>query len=139
MMRRKKPKELLVTSLWLGLLWVGWPAFLGAQSSNWKVPASADKLTNPYKGDASAIAAGKKLYDMYCAVCHGKKGRGDGPAGMALKPRPANLASAAVQRQSDGALFWKITNGNPPMAAYKHTLTEAQRWQVVTFLRTLAN
>ncbi len=137
-MRRKGSKPLLWAGLWLGLMWFGLPARLHAQSSNWKAPASADKLANPYKGDASAIAAGKKLYDMYCAVCHGKKGRGDGPAGMALKPRPANLASAAVQRQSDGALFWKITNGNPPMAAYKHTLTEAQRWQLVTFLRTLA-
>ncbi len=112
---------------------------LSAQNGGvWKAPASADQLRNPLKGNEKATLAGKKLYAQYCAICHGNKGKGDGAAGMALKPRPANLTSPVVQKQTDGAIYWKITYGNPPMAAYKETLTEEQRWQLVNFIRTLA-
>jgi len=102
----------------------------------WVAPESADTLKNPFSGDKKAIEAGKKIYAQLCAVCHGNSGKGDGIAGMSLKPRPANLTSEAVQKQTDGAIFWKITTGRPPMASYKATLTDEQRWQVVNYIRT---
>jgi mono/diheme cytochrome c family protein len=43
-----------------------------------------------------------------------------------------------VQQQSDGALFYKITEGRGPMPSFKTTLTEQQRWDVVNHIRTLA-
>lgn len=110
------------------------------QKSAWVAPASANSLTNPLKGQPEAIAAGKKLYHTYCAVCHGDKGKGDGIAAAGLNPKPADHTSAKVQDQSDGAIFWKITNGRAPiasMASYKNTLTETQRWQLVDYIRTL--
>lgn len=107
------------------------------QGANWKAPASADALKNPYKGNAAETTKGKALYQKMCAICHGKTGKGDGPAGIALHPRPADHTSAQVQDQSDGALFWKMTNGNPPMAAYKDVLTTEQRWDLVNYIRTL--
>lgn len=107
------------------------------QGVNWKAPSSADALKNPYKGNAAETAKGKTLYTQMCVICHGKGGKGDGPAGIALNPRPADHTSARVQDQSDGALFWKMTNGNPPMAAYKDVLTEEQRWDLVNYIRTL--
>jgi mono/diheme cytochrome c family protein len=108
------------------------------QQSGFVAPASADAKVNPVKGDAAATAAGKKLYDINCAVCHGSKGQGDGVAAAGLSKVPANHTSAAVQKQSDGALFWKITEGKGPMPAYKATYTETQRWQLVNYIRTLA-
>ncbi|WP_178139381.1 c-type cytochrome [Rhodothermus profundi] len=81
---------------------------------------------------------GERIYQQQCAVCHGPRGRGDGPAGMALNPRPADLTSKAVQAQTDGALFWKISEGRGAMPAFKGMLSEAERWQVVTYVRTLA-
>ena len=98
-------------------------------------------MVNPLKGQPDAIAAGKKLYGTYCAVCHGNKGKGDGIAAAGLNPKPADHTSAKVQNQTDGAIFWKITNGRAPiasMASYEKTLTETQRWQLVDFIRTLA-
>ena len=84
-------------------------------------------------------AEGRKLYASYCASCHGDKGKGDGLAGMTLKPRPANFKKDALQAQSDGAIFWKITEGRAPMAAYKGALTEEQRWQLVNYIRQLGS
>ena len=105
--------------------------------TGWKAPDSADQIKNPYKGNEKATLAGKKLYVQNCAICHGNKGKGDGMAGMALKPRPANLTKDVVQKQTDGAIFWKMTEGRAPMAAYKEALTAEQRWQLVNFIRSL--
>ena len=105
--------------------------------SVWKAPESANALKNPYAGIAAETAKGKTLYLQMCAACHGNTGKGDGAAAVALNPRPADHTSAKVQSESDGALFWKMTYGNPPMAAYKDILTEEQRWDLVDFIRTL--
>ncbi len=119
------------------LLIAGLNSTIYAQSGSWVAPQSADAYKNPYQGNEQATLAGKKLYNQYCAICHGKKGKGDGMAGMSLKPRPANFTKAAIQEQSDGALFWKMTEGKAPMAAYKGVLTEEERWHLVNFLRAL--
>ncbi len=107
------------------------------QNNEWVAPPSADELKNPFKGDEEATAKGKKLYLKLCAVCHGNKGKGDGVAGAALNPQPANFTKEKVKSQSDGALYWKITEGRPPMASYKETLTDEQRWQLVNYIREL--
>ena len=108
------------------------------QMSKFVAPASADALKNPLKGDASATLLGKKTYTSQCVICHGDKGKGDGVAAAGLAKVPANHTSAAIQKLSDGALFWMITNGNTPMPAYKATMSETQRWQLVNYIRTLA-
>ena len=112
-------------------------SFAFRQRPPWVAPPSADKIVNPLKGNAAATAEGKKLYAQRCAVCHGVKGKGDGIAAAGLHPRPADHTSARVQAQTDGAIFWKMTNGNPPMAAYKTVLTEKQRWELVNYIRVL--
>ncbi len=108
-----------------------------AGKGEWKAPAWADTLKNPFANDAKAIEAGQKIYAQLCAICHGNTGKGDGVAGMALNPRPANLTSDKVQSQSDGAIYWKITTGRPPMASYQASLTDEQRWQLVNYIRSL--
>jgi len=107
------------------------------QSTPWVAPASADTIKNPLAGDAQSIADGKKIYGQYCSVCHGDKGKGDGIAAAGLNPKPANHTSDVVQKQTDGAIFWKITTGRSPMAGYEKTFTPTQRWAMVNFIRTL--
>lgn len=107
------------------------------QRAPWVAPKSVDTIKNPLKGNTQSIAAGKKIYAMYCVVCHGDKGKGNGIAASGLNPRPADHTSAKFQAQSDGAIYWKLTTGNPPMASYAKTLTTEQRWQVVNYMRTL--
>jgi mono/diheme cytochrome c family protein len=102
----------------------------------WVAPSVVDTLVNPLKGNETATAEGKKTYTAMCVMCHGEKGKGDGVAGLALTPRPANYTLPKVQAESDGSLFWKMTTGRAPMASYKALLTETQRWQLVNYLRT---
>ena len=99
----------------------------------WGAPPEAKSLKNPVKGVGDA----KKLVDTNCVTCHGASGHGDGPAAAALPtPKPANWTSDAVQKQSDGEIFWKITNGRGAMPPWKH-LPEKERWEIVNYIRTL--
>jgi mono/diheme cytochrome c family protein len=108
------------------------------QPKKFPSPPSADTIKNPLKGNTAATLAGKKIYTDYCVTCHGNKGKGDGIAAPGLPKRPADHTSDFVQKQTDGAIFWIITQGNNPMPTYKANLTITQRWQVVNYIRTLA-
>ena len=70
-------------------------------------------------------------------TCHGPNGKGDGPAAAALPPpKPADWTSSKLAGESDGELFWKISNGRGPMPSWKH-LPETDRWSVVYYIRSL--
>ncbi len=97
-----------------------------------QAPLSAASLENPFRGQWSAAQAGGRLYAAHCAACHGRSAAGTGNI-------PA-LAHARVQSVPDGEVFWFITRGSrsgamPSWAA----LPEEQRWQLVTYLKTLVN
>ncbi len=132
-MKNKKKKYLILLSVIVSSLLI----VASTQPGDWKAPPEADKLINPIKGDAKATASGKKLYNQMCAICHGNKGKGDGMAGINLNPRPGDLSGEKFQSQTDGAVFWKISEGRSPMASYKTALTETQRWHLINYLRTL--
>src|SRR5271157_3089900 len=86
-------------------------------------PASARKSKNPYEGQASAQAAGKQLYAVYCSECHGQYAQGSGNI-------PA-LASDTLKRVTSGELFWFITKGDARngMPAWD-ILSSEKRWQI---------
>jgi mono/diheme cytochrome c family protein len=111
--------------------------FIGLQKDIWKAPEEAKKLKNPTVNMESSILSGKKLYRSRCAVCHGKTGLGDGPGGKALVPQPESLKIPLIQNQTDGEIFWKISNGRNDMIKWEPILTEQQRWDLVNFIRTM--
>lgn len=95
----------------------------------WQAPAAAAAKENPLAARGDAAAGGRKLFARHCTECHGSDGSG-------LR-RAANLRLPAVQQQSDGALFWKISNGNSRRGMPSFSgLPEMQRWQVVLYLRS---
>jgi mono/diheme cytochrome c family protein len=114
-----------------------------ASKAAWTAPARAARKENPVPADAKSIEQGKSFFNMACFPCHGASGKGDGPSGSTLerngvKIRPGNLADPKMWSQSDGAIFWKISEGNSPMPTFAQTFTEEQRWQIVDYVRTLA-
>lgn len=109
-----------------------------AQQKPWVSPKEAQIVKNPLAGNGSLLVDAKKIYITNCAPCHGDKGRGDGPAAQALSPKPADHSSAVIQSETDGSLFWKLSEGRNPMPAYKKILTEQQRWELINYIRTLS-
>ncbi len=112
--------------------------FTLAQSPPWVAPKDSDNLKNPLAGNSSVMPDAKALYTANCGPCHGDKGRGDGPAASGLNPKPADHSSVAVQNESDGAIFWKLSEGRAPMPGYKKIFSDQQRWELVNYIRTLA-
>jgi mono/diheme cytochrome c family protein len=119
------------------LLWgSGTLAVLSAQNvdyrpdEGWRAPRAAAARSNPLPVNADIVGGGRKLFRRHCAECH----RGDGQGGG----KAADLLLPVVQEQSDGSLFWKISNGNPGrgMPSWGR-LPEGQRWQLVLYLRAL--
>lgn len=108
-----------------------------AQNPNWIAPAYSSSYKNPFKGNATATADGKIIYNQMCVLCHGLQGKGNGEAGLSLERKPANFLALKVINQTDGNIFWKITNGKAPMATYEELLTDDQRWKLVNYIREL--
>jgi mono/diheme cytochrome c family protein len=96
-------------------------------------------LANPVPLDLASTRAGQTLYEEYCLQCHGVQGKGDGPAGLAINPPPADLTiHTAPGVHPDGQLFEWISNGYPGsvMPAFGELLSEEQRWHLVNYIRT---
>jgi mono/diheme cytochrome c family protein len=108
------------------------------QDDRWVAPKSADTLQNPYPAEPLVVQQGEELYQVYCWSCHGETGHGDGAAGRALGAKPANFHDERVKKQSDGALFWKLSEGRGNMPPFKDVFSEEQRWQLVVYLRILS-
>jgi mono/diheme cytochrome c family protein len=125
---------LLLAALGLGL--TVYAADSGQEE--WKAPAYKARRKNPIPADDQSVAAGKALYVKNCLSCHGTLGKGDGPAAKDLDKQPGDLSSAKTREQSDGALFWKITQGRKPMPTFEKLLSEEERWHVINYARTFA-
>jgi high-affinity iron transporter len=86
------------------------------------------------------LAEGRALYTASCASCHGAGGLGDGPAGVALNPKPAAIGSPEQMRGVTPALMYRILSvgiAGTPMAGYAGSLTAEQRWNVVAYVNSL--
>jgi mono/diheme cytochrome c family protein len=104
-----------------------------------KTPEEAEKqLTMPpsVAGDAQALAAGKKLFETYCAVCHGLDAKGKGTIKHPAIA-PPDLTHPTYLGRADGFFFYRITFGTAVMPAYGHATDPVERWKIIRHLRTL--
>jgi mono/diheme cytochrome c family protein len=102
----------------------------------WQAPAAEAARKNPLPADPPTLTRGAALAQQHCVACHGSRYRGDGPAATALNPKPADWTSPRVQREADGALFWKISSGRGAMPPWRH-LPEPDRWALIRFIKSL--
>lgn len=94
---------------------------------------------NTSLGDLLLIPDPNADFKSYCAACHGPKGKGNGPAAVALDPRPADLTKTAFQEaRTDSALASAITNGKGMMPSFEGQLTSEQIHALTAYIRSLA-
>jgi mono/diheme cytochrome c family protein len=96
------------------------------------------RLENPVPVDMASLERGRKLYDVYCTVCHGKQGAGDGPiTGPERFPAPPSLHTDQAREYQDGTIYHIITKGTEKMPHYADKLEPEDRWNVINYVRAL--
>ena len=99
------------------------------------------ELRNPF-GEGAAVGQevvknGKLMYDTYCSVCHGADGKGKGLLGDAYPLPVPDITRPDLAARKDGFFFLRISNGGQQMPAYAYATSPHERWQLITYLRTL--
>ena len=109
------------------------------QSGEWVVPDSAKNAKNPTDAaDEENQEIGEELYMKHCKSCHGKEGYGDGSKAEELEGDLGDFSSEEFQGQTDGALFYKITEGRDDMPGFTKKMPDDEdRWLIVNYVRTL--
>ena len=122
---------------WMSLVGVAMALNVVAQETN--VSSEASFVLG---GDA---AKGEAPYKTYCITCHGEMGDGNGIAGAALNPKPANFTDKNFMSSlSDKAIYTAISDGgiavgkSPLMTAWKGLLSDEQIRDVAAFVKTFA-
>jgi mono/diheme cytochrome c family protein len=113
-------------------------AMAGFQVSYAALPATIDSMAgipNPVPVSDASLVNGRKYFQINCAVCHGEKGMGDGPATKFGMPG-ISLVMDITKGRSDGYIFGMIRNGRGLMPPYNR-IEEAERWDVVNYVRGL--
>lgn len=127
-----------VITLSLMAVFVFAASFTFMPNKPWPVPDKEAKKANPVKTDAASVAAGKTLWSQHCSSCHGKAGLGDGSKAAQLKTQPEDMSKPIVQSLSDGALFYKVSEGRDDMPSFKKKIPDAEDiWNLVNYMRTL--
>jgi len=124
------------------LVVVGSAAFVQGVTKDARAEIPLIQRTNPVLPTSDSIAQGEADYIESCLLCHGSTGLGDGPVGVTLIPRPANLAVHMVPGvHSDGQILEWVSNGfpNSSMPAFSGTYDEEQLWHLINYIRTFGN
>ena len=99
----------------------------------------ATKVKNPVAATPESVAAGKQLFQRYCASCHGSTA--EGGSGSDISPPAPNLTDTEWRHGStDGEIFYVIKNGVPPdlnMEPWGDRIKDPDIWNVVNFVRSL--
>ena len=94
---------------------------------------------NPVRATNESIQNGKKLYDIYCAICHGPEALGDGIIVKTGKGfYPVNLIAPGTVGRTDGFIYAYIRyGGKVMMPSYGESVDEKGAWDIVNYIRKI--
>lgn len=126
------------------------PQAAGAQATtpSINVPMAPASATNPYPDDVDtfpfpiakdALDRGQERYNIYCSVCHGLTGYGDGIVARRgfNRPSPANYHQDRLRQAPVGHFFDVMTNGWGAMPSYAAQVSVEDRWKIAAYIRAL--
>ena len=137
--RRRRAFQRQAALVGAGVVMLASGGYVYASENRNGEPLDVVNIRDPVAPDDQSLAVGKDVYTTYCETCHGETGRGDGPSGLRLVPRPADLRiHTAPGVHTDGELYYWVAYGFPgsAMPAWKENgLTDEQIWSVINYAR----
>ena len=137
----------IATGLVASAIWIGTLAGCGGDKPNETAqtppaettPPAATETPAPTAAGEISLAVGEKVVAERCVLCHGTSGKGDGPGGATLNPKPRNWTEHGyMESRTDDQLYEVIFNGKGSMPAWGKTgiLTEAEIRSAIMKVRT---
>jgi mono/diheme cytochrome c family protein len=83
------------------------------------------------------LAAGRERFAIFCSVCHGLLGDGDGMIPRRGFPHPPSFHIDRLRTAPEGYFFRIITDGRNPMPEYGTRIDPADRWAIIAYIRAL--
>jgi len=98
-----------------------------------------DVETIPMQITKEDLDRGQERYNIYCSVCHGMTGYGDGMVARRgfNKPSPANYHQDRLRQAPAGHFFDVMTTGWGAMPSYAQQVSVEDRWRIVAYIRAL--
>ncbi len=93
------------------------------------------ELKNPLEATEENLVNGKKMFNIYCAVCHGKKGDGNGI--LTERDKFVGIPNYKDRDINEGSIYHVIMYGKNLMGSHASQLTRTERWQVVMYVEKL--
>ncbi len=103
-----------------------------ASAQEWVVPTENGAKLSSFAFTDSTRKAGGDLFNLNCKSCHGDPGKNNA---VKLVPPPPDPASEQMQKNSDGAFFYKVAVGRGLMPSFKNTLSATDTWKIISYLR----
>jgi mono/diheme cytochrome c family protein len=91
----------------------------------------------PLKIEHALLERGQERFNIYCSVCHGRTGAGDGMIVQRGFRRPPSLHTDRLRSLPDGHFFDVITQGIGVMPSYRVQVPPRDRWAIVAYVRVL--
>ncbi|RZS98872.1 c-type cytochrome [Aquimarina brevivitae] len=114
----------------------GWMPY-DFENSNKGYQTAKDSLKNPIAYTEENLAEGKALYDIYCAVCHGAKGDGQGILVQREKILGVPAYNDAGRAITEGSIYHVMYYGINSMGSYASQTSIEERWQIVAYVEKL--
>jgi mono/diheme cytochrome c family protein len=110
------------------LAWTSAPA-----QEPWTVPDDQHSEAAPFAFTPETVAKGAGIFAKNCQSCHGIPTKGNWAN---IKPVPGDPASEKFRKNTDGDMFYKISSGRGPMPQFRNILSEEDRWDVISYIRS---
>jgi mono/diheme cytochrome c family protein len=96
-----------------------------------------DVVTFPFPVTAAVLARGRERFDIFCAVCHGRTGDGQGMIVKRGFPAPPSYLNERLEKAAVGHFFDVMTNGYGKMYSYSDRIPVNDRWAIAAYIRAL--